>query len=245
MNLKIKKYIKLKNNKYKIILENNETIILYEDVILNFNLLLKKEIEDLEEIKEYNNKYALYDKTIIFINKKIRTVKEIESFLNKYTNNQEDINNIINKLKNNNYINDNLYIKSYINDKFNLTLDGPIKIKNNLLKLGFNSLEIDEYLNNIFTKEIISNRINKYINKQLKSNNKSLYIFKNKVLIYLINLGYKKEDILINLNNISFDEKDFKEKEIDKLKRKYSKKYSGNELDLIIKKKLYEKGYFN
>ena len=35
--MKIVKYIKISNDKYKIILENKETITLYEDVILNMN----------------------------------------------------------------------------------------------------------------------------------------------------------------------------------------------------------------
>ena len=46
--MKIKKYIKTGSNKYKIILENDKSIILYEDVILKYELLLKKEISDLD-----------------------------------------------------------------------------------------------------------------------------------------------------------------------------------------------------
>ena len=45
------------------------------------------------------------------------------------------------------------------------------------------------------------------------------------------------------LDNISFDDTSLKEKEYAKLKLKYSKKYSGYELEQVIKRKLYEKGY--
>jgi hypothetical protein len=42
--MKIIKYEKKGNDQYKIYLENNQTINLYEDVILKHNLLYKKEI---------------------------------------------------------------------------------------------------------------------------------------------------------------------------------------------------------
>ena len=52
--MKIIKYIKSGKNKYKLILDNNEQIILYEDIILKEELLLKKEIKDIDYIKKIN-----------------------------------------------------------------------------------------------------------------------------------------------------------------------------------------------
>lgn len=240
--MKIKKYIKVSSNKYKVILDNNDYLILYDDVVLKFELLLKKEIDDIDKIKEYNNKYVLYDKVLSFISKKIRFEKEIRNYLSKYTNKEEDIEYIIKRLYENNYLNDKKYIKSYINDKINLYLDGPIKIKKSLINLGFNSEEIENELE-VFNDDLINERISKYINKSLKNNNKSMYIFKNKMLVNLINLGYLKEDILRNLNLISFDDSNLRLKEEEKLRKKYKNKYTGYELDMFIKRKLYEKGY--
>ena len=40
--MKIKKYIKQGLNKYKVVLEDNTSIVLYEDIILKYELLLKK-----------------------------------------------------------------------------------------------------------------------------------------------------------------------------------------------------------
>ncbi len=242
--MKIIKYVKSGKNKYKVYLDNGKNLLLYEDVILKFDLLLTHEIKDLSTIIDYNNKYMLYDKVLAFINKKLRCEKEIIKYLEKYQVNEELIKEILGKLKDDNLLNDNLYIKSYIHDKVYLSLDGPYKIKNDLIKLGFKIEDITNELD-IFTKELIKERINKYINKQLKSNKKSLYVFKNKVLVNLINLGYKKEDILKSLDNIEINEDNLKEKEEEKLRAKYSRKYNGYELEMIIKKKLYEKGYRN
>ncbi len=241
--MKIIKYIKVSKSKYKLILEDNKTITLYIDTILKYELLLKKEIIDLNSILEFNKKYELYDKVLSYINKKIRCEKEIIIYLKKYTSDDNLINNIILKLKSNNILNNENYIMSFINDKIYLSLDGPVKIKNDLLNLGFNEDVIIDNLK-IFDSNLIEERITKYINKKIKTNKKSSYIFKNNMLVNLLNLGYLKEDINKCLNNIRLDDTISYEKVKEKLYKKYEKKYSGYELDMIVKRKLYEKGYF-
>ena len=84
--MKIKKYKKVGKNKYKVILENEEELVLYEDIILKQELLLKREIEDIKQIEKENNQYELYDKVISLISKKIRCEKEIKKKKKKYTN---------------------------------------------------------------------------------------------------------------------------------------------------------------
>ena len=42
--MKILKFKKVSKNKYKIFLDNDSNITLYEDVIINNNLLIKKEV---------------------------------------------------------------------------------------------------------------------------------------------------------------------------------------------------------
>ena len=96
--MKIKKYIKVGSNKYKVILSDDTSLVLYEDVILKFNLLLEKEIKDLNLVLSYNEKFSLYDKVLGYISKRTRCEKEIRNYLSKHTSNQDDIDNIINKL---------------------------------------------------------------------------------------------------------------------------------------------------
>jgi len=241
--MKINRYIKTGKNKYKLELENGENIILYEDIILNHKLLLKKNIDNLELIEHENEKYALYDKVLLYINKRLRCKKEIFNYLKKYTNDINEIENIILKLENNNYLNEELYLKSYIHDKISFTNDGPEKIKNELLNLDFDSFLIEDYLT-IFDNSLCLERIEKYINKYLKVNKKSLPVFKQKMLLNLINLGYFKDDIMKVLNKVNFEDTNLKEKEIIKLRKKYEKKYNEKELNYLIKKKLFEKGFY-
>ena len=241
--MRILKYTKISKNKYKLELENKEKIILYEDIILQEELLLKKNIDNLEPILKKNEEYVLYDKTLSYMNKKMRCEKEIRDYLEKYTKNKLVIEEIIKKLKQNHFINEELYLKSFFHDKMNLTMDGPLKIKRDLERLDFSIFQIEDSLEE-FKKEQKEDRIKKYIEKQIKRNNKSPYVFKQKMILNLSNLGYEKEDIMNVLDKIEINESSLKEKEQEKLTKKYGKKLQGTELENIVKQKLYEKGYW-
>ena len=97
----------------------------------------------------------------------------------------------------------------------------------------------------IFTKELEIERIDKIVNKLLKSNkSRGGYVLRTKIFNDLMNLGYTKEYINIVLNDKNYDNSDIYKKEYDKLLKKYSKKYSGNELDYRVKQALYQKGLY-
>lgn len=242
--MKIIKYKKKNINTYEVTLSTNESVILYEDIILKYELLLKKEItkKELDKAKEENEKYFIYYEVLKYITKKMRTEKEIRTKFKEY--NSISVDYAIDRLKQEKYINNALYIKSYINDIINLKLDGPLKIKNNLNKLGFNDIEINNYLDTI-NKEIWINKINNIIIKEIKINRKySSYLLKQKIQIKLINLGYPKEYINNEINNYEFiDNNDIYLKEKEKVIKKYSKKYSGYELEMKVNNYLYQKGF--
>ena len=85
--MKIVKYQKKKSNVYEVTFSNNEKISLFDDVILKYNLLIKKEIKDdlLKEIIEYNSFIESYNVSLKYINTKLRTEKEITKKLDKYS----------------------------------------------------------------------------------------------------------------------------------------------------------------
>lgn len=242
--MKIVKYVKKGSNKYKVYLENNESILLHEDVILKNDLLIKKEIDDIELLLKQNNKYDIFDVSIKYLSTRIRSVYEMKEHLLKKGYLEKDIDKTINELIEKKYLNDKIYCRSYIMDKINLSNDGPNKIIKYLESQNINYDVYSEYLD-LFTKEIIFNKINKYIEKMIKSNKKSKYVLKNKIIINLINLGYDREDINLCLNNVlEIDDSINKEKEKQKIYNKLKKKYNGEELERKVKEKLYQLGYF-
>ncbi len=238
--MKITKIIK-KGHKYKIYLDN-EVIDTYDEIIIKYNLLYKKEItkELKDKITEENNYYENYHKVMVFLNKRLRSEYEVLNYLNKIGCN--DSLSIINKLKSIGLINDEAFAKAYVNDKINLSLDGPDKIRNNLIKLKIDNEYINNALNNI-DESIFLKHIEKLINKKIKSSKYTGYVLKNKLTMYLINLGYNKNLINKVLDNIEI--KNNIDGEMERIYKKLSLKYEGDELYLKLRQKLYSKGFTN
>jgi regulatory protein len=242
--MKVVKFIKDKGNKYKVIIDD-ETYKLYDDTIIKYNLLSKKEIDKklLDEILSYNDELLSYYESIKYINRKLRSEKEIREYLKKKEISTSIINKTVKLLFDNNFLNEDLYLKSYINDRINLSNDGPLKIKRDLLKLGLKEEDIIDRLNTI-SSDIWLDRIDTIVSKKIKGNSKySSYMLKSKVLLNLTNLGYYKEDILSILNRYDIIDSDIYLKEKEKAYKELSKKYSGYELEQKINARLYRKGF--
>lgn len=242
--MKIKKYTKDKGNKYKVLIDDiNYT--LYDDVIVKYSLLLKDEIseKELKAILEENDKLSSYYESIKYITKKMRSKLEIKKFLRKKMVNEKVINETIKKLEENHFLNEELFIKAYVNDQINLTNNGKNKILKGLIKLGIDNDSASTYLDNI-DNEVFMSKINKYVDKKISTNkNSSIYMLKNKIMTDLINLGYEKSDIVEVLNSKEINDDEAKKREYEKIKRSLEKKYSGDVLEYKIREKLYRKGF--
>lgn len=241
--MKITKFKKDKGNTYKVYFDDGNIISLYDDVIVKYNLLCDKIMVDsrFNEITNYNDFLDGYYKSIKYINKKLRTELEIEKYLIKLEIEKSDIDKIIKLLYKDGYLNREIYYKAYINDKYNLSNDGPYKIKKDLEKLGYNDEEFVDYLCSLDWK----NKLNNIIDKRIKINHKlSNNMLKNKLVSDFVKLGYDKNSILELLDkSISESDIDILKKELNKIKNKYNNKYSGNELEFKIINYLYKKGF--
>ena len=138
--MKIQKYIKDRQNKYKVVIDDEE-YILYDDVIVKYNLLLKSEIDNssFEEIKTYNDELKSYYDSIKYISRRLRSEKEIYEYLEKKEIHPQIIAKTIKKLKENKFLNDALYLNAYFKDQINLTNNGQKKIEANLEYGGLES----------------------------------------------------------------------------------------------------------
>lgn len=238
--------IKKVGNKYKIILDNDEIITTNDHVIINNSLLYSKKItkKELDKIKEETAYYENYNHALKMLNRKLRSEHEIRKELNKNEVSKTDEEKIISHLKEIGLINDENYAESYTNDKINLTLDGPYKIKRELEENHINNLYIEKALEN-FTQDLIDSKLEKIISKKIKSNTKyTTYIFKQKTAMYLSNLGYSREDINNHLEHIKLDNSKL-EKEMEKIYNNLKTKYENYTLINKLKQKLYSKGFTN
>lgn len=242
--MKIQKYIKDKQNKYKVVIDDEE-YILYDDVIIKYNLLLTSEINEslFKEIISYNDELKSYYDSIKYINRRLRSEKEMRDYLEKKGISKNIIDKTIKRLKDTKFINDEIYLNAYFKDQINLTNNGPKKIEVNLLKLGISESVIKEKLSTI-PDTIWNDKIDKYIDKKIKTNHtSSSNMLKVKIINDLINLGFNREDIVSIINAKQIEDTDVLKNEYEKAKRKYSKKYVGYELENKIKTTLYRKGF--
>lgn len=243
--MKILKFKKISSNKYKVHLDDNSSLNLYEDVIINNNLLIKKEIEEekLEDILKENNNMHLYEVCLNYISIRMRSEKEINNYLIKKGASKEKIDEVIKKLKKNGYINDFDFARAYVKDQMLLTPNGPYKIKNGLYKHDIKEDVINEVIEEI-DNGILKEKLSNLMEKQLRIKKGSSKMLKMKLVNYFSNLGYDKEIILDVISNYSIKtDIDKLKKEYQKLRLKYEKKYTGSELDYVINNKLYQKGY--
>ena len=241
--MKILKYKKISRGRYKLTTDTSE-LVLYEDVILKNNLLYNKDItlEILEKIMNENIYYEAYDLSLSFIEKKLRTKKEVINYLEDKCFNKRVIDETIKKLESVNLLNVRAYVEAFINDKVNLGNSGPYKIKKELVNLGIDEEEINEYLNTI-SEDIWLSKLDKIVDKKMVSlKNKSLFMIKNKLNMDLSIMGYDKNMINEVLSKLTKNDGEAMKKEMEKAYNKYSKKYKGDALKWQIKNHLYRKG---
>lgn len=243
--MKILKYRKGSNGKYKLLLDNGVELVLYEEVILEYSLLLNKVIDDkiLIDIDRANQEYDVYYVALKALNSRIRSIADLRQLLRRKEYPFEMVEKALDKLIKQGYLNDRSYTKSFINNQIITTNNGPYKIKKMLLDKGVEENIIDDEMIS-FTDSLQCSKIDKIIMRGVKSNtSRGGVILKNKIYNDLRQLGYDISLINEVINKYEFgNDKNLAKKEYDKLYRKYSKKYEGYELEKIIKEKLYQKG---
>lgn len=204
LKMKIIKYEKTSEDKYKIYLDNSKTITLHEDVILKNKLLFKKEIdlELLNQLDEDNNYQNIYSKCVKYISIRLRSQNEIKEYLERKNIEPVTINKIIEKLLNEKLLNDEIFAKAFIKDKLNFTTMGPYRIELELKKHKIEQNIISNCMQNI-DYDLVEQKINKQITKLMKSH-KNKSNLKNKIYQNLLSLGYSNEMIIDNLNKYNF-----------------------------------------
>ena len=244
--MKIEKFKKRPNGLYTIYLDNFNSYDFYEEIILKYELLLTKNIEEdeLNEIIKDNKNYESYYDALKTLKRTIKTKEEIRKLLTEKKYSKENITFAINTLEKQGYLNDKSYAKSYVHNCIITTTKGPKKIILELEKKGIKEEDYKEALEE-YTESIEKEKIEKLISKKIKSNhNKSAKILKQKLLQDLTNNGFHQDIIKEVLNSTAIEENDdIAKKEYQKYYNKLSKKYSGKELEYKLKQKMYSLGF--
>ncbi len=244
--MKVEKYKKISNGRYNVVFDDNTELELYEETILKFELLLRKELNiSLDEIINENSKLNCYYTAIKFLKFKSRSTYEVKMKLKNSNFKEEDITFAIEKLTAQKYLDDKNYSKNFLNDKLITTNHGPNRIRNDLSSKGITNEIIEDTLKN-YDYETQYEKVSKLISKIIKSNTtKSNNYLKRKIYSSLCYQGFSKEIIDKALEETKFsNDNSLKEKEEEKLRKKYSSKYEGTLLEYKVKEQLIKKGFY-
>ncbi|HOK40791.1 MAG TPA: RecX family transcriptional regulator [bacterium] len=180
------KKIKFFSNRFQIFFENGSFFNLSKKEIDDFNLSENQEYNDniynQLKIRELNylQKYAAN-----YFKKFSSSITKFKEKLLSKKFSPDNINIIINKLQNENLLNDNLYAKKIIIDLINKNKYSKLEIKKRLLNKKINYDLIDNYLNELYNKDI-EEKIKENIIKKLKTKGYD----KNSIYKYLKNKGF-------------------------------------------------------
>ena len=91
------------------------SVSIHEDLILKYQLLLKKNIsvDDLDKIRMENNKYEAYNMALKYIKRRLRSEYEVRNYLTEKATSLDNINFTCELLKKQGYLNDKVYALSY------------------------------------------------------------------------------------------------------------------------------------
>jgi regulatory protein len=152
--MKISRYKKRANACYSVYLDDGREFVFYEDVLIQSELLIKREIleKDLEKIQKWNQEYDVYYVGLNSLKSKYRSTYELKEYLRKKEYPLDLIEKAITKLTEQGYLNDRTFAKSYIHSQMITTNHGPKRIEKDLMNKEIPSNIIQEEIEE-FTKE--------------------------------------------------------------------------------------------
>lgn len=202
--MKIIKYKKMGLGNYQIEFDDSTKLKLNEDIILKYNLLYKKEIDEyfLQELVNENNKYDIYNKCVKYIGVRLRSINEVKEYMHRKDIDDEYIEKIIQKLKQNKLLDDLVFTQAFIKDKLRFSTMGPYKIEKELKNHKIDQEIISKYISEI-DDDFLEEKINKLILKMIKTNREKNNS-RNRIYNNLLALGYRNDMIVSNLNKYNF-----------------------------------------
>lgn len=170
MPITITKIDRQKKNKqrYSLYCEDKFIVGISEQSLLEFNIFsgidLSEEI--LIQIEKKEKYIAIREQAWRYLARRMHSSKELSDKLVTKGYKREDIEDIIIELINNDYLNDDSFARQIITDEINLKKNGPIFIKNKLLKKGLEITLISSLINELYKEQIQYQNCQYFANKK-------------------------------------------------------------------------------
>lgn len=242
-------------NRYNVFVDGTFKIGITQETLLKFHLhkgmVYTDELD--AQITAHVFYMRLYQKALNYLSYALRSEHDVRQTLCKILPEPTDaqlalVETIIAQLKNERYINDEQYVTAYIQNNFATTKKGPFAIKQALQKKGIALPLIEQALAAMDHTTAYNTAIavaQKYADKQKQLSQKAIY---DKTRIYLAQRGYAFSMIDTVLQQIDVSQSAEQEDaalqhHLEKITRRYTKKYRGYDLKNKLFQALHQKGF--
>lgn len=246
--MKITKIEVQKNNKdrFNLYIDGEFNMGIDSATYVKFNLRKDDRLtqEQLQAIREYDDYRRAINSAVVYLSYKKRTEKEIRDYLKKNDIAEEVIQQVIHYCYDNRYIDHDDYAKSLMNTMVNTTDKGPDIYRQKLFEKGIERPLIDHYYA-LYTEEMTAERMQKLIQKQLKRHQgrTSSHLAGQKTIQTLVQKGYNLNNIMPYMEEMSIQDTEALQKELEKQVNRWSKKATGFELRTKVVTALMRKGF--
>lgn len=142
--------------------------------------------EELEVLKSKEEEGLAYKQALQYASKALKSSKEVRDYLYRKKVSPQLQEDIIKKLEDLKLLDDERYLEIYLEEKFNYSTDGSIKIKHKLYQKGFDSKDVDPHLGKY--RDIERENLKKLLETRRRSRKNE---DNNKLIRYLMNKGYE------------------------------------------------------
>lgn len=248
------KIISLEKKKrlYQVVFDDERTIYVTEDTIVRFFLSKGGEFNESEivEITEFADFSRGKNLGLYYLSFKQRTKKEVITYLMDHEIPNLQIAKIIDELENSRFIDDVAYTESFIRGKILGKTSGPYQIQQKLSEKGLDKALIKEKLSLLYDDDTQLDVATSLAEKLVMSKYRRLPLqaLKMKLTTHLTSKGFsydvsKAAITALELEADEDNETELLQKELEKVLRRYSRKYDGYDLKQRIIQALARKGY--
>lgn len=241
-----------KNNpeRYNIYLNEQYVFAVDESTLIKFGLTKGKMLEqfEIDDITYEDEIAKAFSKALHFLSFQMRSEYEVKTKLLDLQFGEAVVLEALRKLEKLGFLNDETYSKALLETKKKTAKKGPRAIQQDLRKKGIDK-SLQEQVLNLYTNEEQMEIAMQLAEKEVRAGAKKTPAqIKQKVQDLLLRKGYSYSIVSEVLDQLQLEREDddwqnLIEAQGEKIWRKYSVKFSGNELHMKVKQALYQKGF--
>lgn len=194
----ILKVVQLTPTTYKLILSNDEELIVHEDILVRYRLLAGRELDaEFQHQLEYEtNLHKGINLALHYISFRPRSALEVKRYLVNKAIESEQIPVIIRRLEEQGYIDDLSFAEKWVEERMLLRPKGRYALRAELKEKGIKTEIIEQVLSKLDKKAEKKQALEFGRKKMKQSIDKPWHQVRDKIGRYLANKGYDIELIL-------------------------------------------------